>query len=535
MGDDINLLVVDDEQEICNLLQDVLNTEGYRVDVCNGGRHALDCISENEYDAVITDLKMPDVDGLQVARAAKERSKETATIVVTAYASLETAIGALRTGVDDYICKPFDIDNIVDVVRRTLSVRVAEKKNKRLLNQLKHANERLLEHEKKLAERVVSASRNLMSSNANLTRRLGELSMLNDVSRTLSNELHFDRLLHLALGIVNEKMGVRATVVMIMDEADRELVVRASQGFEERNLGRSLPVGQGLAGMIAARRVPLLVEDIAKEKDLTPADFEINGFTSVLGVPLMVKDDLVGVMLVYDKTGHRKFTVEDSHVLMTIGSQMATAIENARLYEVLQESTFQTVQALATSLEAKDNYTSGHSQRVTHYAMLIAEKLSLGEKDMENLRYAGQLHDIGKIGITERILNKPGKLTDWEFAAIKDHPVIGERIIKSLDFLEVVRSIIRHHHERWDGGGYPDGLQKEDVPLLARIMAVADAYDAMSTARPYRGALSPKKARDEVSRCSGSQFDPRLVEVFLDVLKNCDHLGEDIEGLGTVL
>ncbi len=535
MTEDVKLLVVDDEEEICRLLSDVLDVEGYDVEVCTDGRMALNRIDRCEYDGVITDLKMPVVDGLQVARAAKGRCRDTATIVVTAYASLQTAIGALRTGVDDYICKPFDIDHIVEVVRRTVAARVAEKKNRRLLSQLKHANERLLEHEKKLAERVIHTSRNLMSSNATLTRRVGELSMLNDVSRTLANELHLDRLLHLALEIVNDKMGVRAAVVMLLDEATRRLTVKAAHGFDESSLGRSIGVGHGLAGTVAASRSALLIGDITKEDTVEPADFEINGFTSVLGVPLMVKENLLGVMLVYDKINRDKFTMDDSHLLMTIGSQMATAIENARLYTVLQDSTFQTVQALATSLEAKDNYTSGHSLRVTRYALQIAERLGIGDKEIGNLRYASQLHDIGKIGITERILNKPGRLTEWEFDAIKDHPVIGERIINSLDFLDTVRKIIRHHHERWDGAGYPDGLFREDIPLLSRIMAVADSYDAMTTARPYRGALSPEEAVVELKRCTGSQFDPRLVEVFLDVLREQDPFSPDVEEMETLL
>jgi len=535
IGEDVRLLVVDDEEEICRLLSDVLDVEGYEVDVCTDGRKALGRIENCEYDGVITDLKMPVVDGLEVARAAKARCSDTATIVVTAYASLQTAIGALRTGVDDYICKPFDIDHIVEVVRRSVSVRIAEKKNRRLLAQLKHANQRLLEHEKKLAERVIHTSRNLMSSNATLTRRVGELSMLNDISHALANELRLDRLLHLALEIVNDKMGVRAAVVMLLEESTRSLVVKAAHGFDESNMGRSLPVGRGLAGTVAATRAPLLIKDITTEQEVEPADFEIDGFTSVLGVPLMVKDNLLGVMLVYDKASRERFTMDDSHILMTIGAQMATAIENARLYAVLQDSTFQTVQALATSLEAKDNYTSGHSQRVTRYALMIAERLGIGEKELDNLRYASQLHDIGKIGITERILNKPGKLTAWEFDAIKDHPVIGERIINSLDFLDTVRKIIRHHHERWDGTGYPDGLAREDIPLLSRIMAVADSYDAMTTARPYRGALSPQEAVDELKRCADSQFDPRLVEVFLEILRDQDPLSPGVEEMETLL
>ncbi len=535
MNDDMTILVVDDEEEICSLLRDVLAVEGYRVEVCKDARRALGRIKSFEFDGVITDLKMPNVDGLQVARAAKTRCPDTATIVVTAYASVQTAIGALRTGVDDYICKPFDIDHIVDVVRRTLSVRMAEKRNKHLLDQLKHNNERLLDHEKKLAKRVIRTSRNLMASNARLTRRVGELSMLNDISKALADEVHLDALLDLALGIVNSKMGVRAGVVMLVADDPNSLVVKASHGFEEPNTNRVLPIGRGFAGTVAARRAPLIIADIANEKEVISAGFETNSFTSVLGVPLMIKENLIGVMLVYDKINREKFTMEDAHLLITIGSQMATAIENARLYTVLQDSTFQTVQALASSLEAKDNYTSGHSSRVTRYSLLIADKLGLGEKDIQNLRYAGQLHDIGKIGITERILNKPDKLTDWEYAAIKNHPVIGERIIKSLDFLDSVRSIIRHHHERWDGDGYPDNLAEEDIPLLARVMAIADAYDAMTTARPYRAALSPEEAAQELRDCSGTQFDPRLVNVFTEILREQDPLSADVEEMGNLL
>lgn len=531
----VRILVVDDEQEICSLLKDVLTAEGYSVEVCNDPKQAVDRINQDEFDGVITDLKMPGIDGLTVARAVKSRCPETATIVVTAYASLQTAIGALRTGVDDYICKPFDIDQITEVIRKAVSVRIAERRNKAILDQLKQSNARLQQHEKKLADRVIRTSRNLMTSNARLSRRVGELSMLNDISQMLSNELNFDRLLELSLKIVKEKMGVRGAIVMLAEASSTALVVKAALGFDHAALGEILPAGKGIAGHVAARREPVIIEDIHADEAIEPADFEVNGFSSVLGMPLMIKDTLIGVLSVYDKTSQDKFSAEDAHLLVTIGAQLATAIENARLYNVLQDSTLRTVQALATSLEAKDNYTSGHSARVTHYSTLLAERLALNDKMLQNLRYASQLHDIGKIGITERILNKPGKLTDWELSAIKDHPVIGERIIQGLDFLDDVRDIIRHHHERWDGGGYPDGMAGEDIPLLARIMAIADSYDAMTTARPYRAALSREAAIGELMRCAGTQFDPRMVTEFLEVLKGEDVFDTDAEELTTLL
>ena len=380
MDEQMRLLVVDDEAEICSLLHDVLMAEGYSVEVCTDSRHALDRIRDRRLrrgDHRPQDARRrrphcrPDRQGLL---------PETATIVVTAYASVQTAIGALRTGVDDYICKPFDIDHIVDVVRRAISIRLAEKKNRLLLGQLRASNSRLQQHEKKLADRVINTSRNLMSSNARLTRRVGELSMLNDMSDVLANELNLDQLLNLALKIVKEKMGVRARMIVLADPrrtARRQRVPRLRR-LDRRKLSRR---ERGSPAPSPRSKQPLLIEDIYREEGVRPADFEINGFASVLGVPLMTKEKLIGVLLVYDKASHDKFTREDTHLLTTIASQMGIAIENARLYAVLQESTLQTVQALASSLEAKDNYTSGHSARVSHYSMRIAAKLGLSEKE----------------------------------------------------------------------------------------------------------------------------------------------------------
>jgi len=178
----------------------------------------------------------------------------------------------------------------------------------------------------------------------------------------------------------------------------------------------------------------------------------------------------------------------------------------------IRASFLNAITALVYALEAKDAYTSGHSQRVTDYATSIGGTLGLSAHDLNVLRYAAQLHDIGKIGITEDILHKPGPLDDGEWQIIRSHPVISERIIQPLDFLKEIRDVVRHHHERLDGSGYPDALAGDDIPMLTRILGVADAYDAMTSRRPYRTrALSPEQAMGEIVRCQGSQFDPRVV------------------------
>jgi putative nucleotidyltransferase with HDIG domain len=230
-------------------------------------------------------------------------------------------------------------------------------------------------------------------------------------------------------------------------------------------------------------------------------------------VPLLAKGRLLGVINVNDKANGQPFAADDVSLLSTIASQVAVTIENARLYQQLRANAFRTVQALVVTLETKDAYTSGHSQRVTDYASAIGRQLSLSAGDLSLLRYAAQLHDIGKIGITEDILQKPGPLDDGEWRVIRSHPVVSERIIQPLDFPATVKGVVRHHHERWDGAGYPDGLKGDHIPLLVRILGVADAYDAMTSPRPYRRRpLSHVEAMDEIVRCVGRQFDPQVVK-----------------------
>jgi len=183
----------------------------------------------------------------------------------------------------------------------------------------------------------------------------------------------------------------------------------------------------------------------------------------------------------------------------------------------IRASFFNAVTALAYALEAKDVYTSGHSQRVTEISVAIAEHLGLPEEGIEKIRLAGQVHDIGKIGVRESVLNKPGSLTDEEYKHVRLHSETGEHILKPIVEDKEILKAVRHHHERYDGAGYPDGLKGERIPLLARIIAVADTFDAMTSERPYRKALTKEAACAEVERCRGTQFDPEAADAFLEV------------------
>jgi putative nucleotidyltransferase with HDIG domain len=187
-------------------------------------------------------------------------------------------------------------------------------------------------------------------------------------------------------------------------------------------------------------------------------------------------------------------------------------------YIDMQDVYLSTVAALATSIDAKDPYTKGHSERVNHYSVQMARELRLPEEQVDMLRYMSLMHDIGKIGIRDNVLNKPGKLTDEEYEEIKKHPEVGYKIVSEIKFISKGADIVRHHHEHYDGRGYPQGLSGESIPLGARIVAVADAFDAMTTERPYKNAMPKEKAIEELRRCAGTQFDERVVEAFIRCL-----------------
>jgi putative nucleotidyltransferase with HDIG domain len=189
------------------------------------------------------------------------------------------------------------------------------------------------------------------------------------------------------------------------------------------------------------------------------------------------------------------------------------------LYTKMRKMYLETIRALAAAIDAKDPYTKGHSERVAKIAVVLATELNLSDRDIENIEYTALLHDIGKIGIDDRILGKSSKLSNEEFKKIKEHPIVGAKIIEPIDFLKNSYETIYHHHERYNGGGYPDGLKEKDIPLCARIIAVADAYDAMGSDRPYRKKLSKEKILKEFTEQSGKQFDPQIVNALMLIFK----------------
>lgn len=358
-------------------------------------------------------------------------------------------------------------------------------------------------------------------------RKIRETVALLEITRAINSTLDLREILEKVVQMTVDLCGVRLCVVYLLEKQTSRFVPAAHYGFIEDGLWedeRAYGFDLGEVGnepekaLQEGRPTPIPSKDAGC---LLPPDLAYeHGVDMVFLYPLSSKEMLIGVFALF-YPGHRteELEREEVEVVMAIAAQASMAIENAALYEDIERSYFSTVKALAKAIEVKDPYTHGHSERVTEYALMIAESLQLDERDKQKLKYAATLHDIGKIGIAGRVLNKPGSLTQEEYTHVKTHPLLGDSIIEPVEFLQGPRPIILHHHERFDGKGYPQGLKGRDIPLCARILSVADAFEAMRSDRPYRKALPVQVAMHELLRNAGTQFDPEMVKLFIDILE----------------
>lgn len=365
-----------------------------------------------------------------------------------------------------------------------------------------------------------------------LEDRIGELHAIFEIDKAITSavdlELVLQEIVHMSVGLMN----ARVSSIILVDEESGCLSVAAAHGLPREYLESGpFDVEGSLAGRVVKEGRPIALESIEAETRKRYADLPgLEELASVLAVPLNLKDRIIGVLQVYTGERHR-FTPHEVNLFTSLASQAAIAIENARLFHSLEEIYIGVITALASAIDARDPYTHGHSARVTEFAVKIAENMGLPEEEKDIIRYASLLHDIGKIGIKERILKKPDKLTEEERREMETHPLIAARILQNVALLEPVMNLVMHHHERYDGKGYPSGLAGEDIPLGARIIAVADAFESMISDRPYRKALPLEEAVAELIRGRGTQFDPRVVDVFLEMLEKGEvGLGKDEVG-----
>lgn len=410
-----------------------------------------------------------------------------------------------------------------------------ERKKNRIIDKLKRSLERLLSANRRLKKdtgRLRWVSRVTKKLKDKIYKKyhdkINELNIAKEelhgiikINNAFSLTSDSKKIINLIAMLTCKIMHTDACTIRLIDEKRNILTIEGGWGFGKNYLSLTpLKLGESISGKVAKIGRPIVIDNLCQDSQIKyPEIVEREGLVSVVAMPMTVKNQILGVITTYTRN-HRHFTEEETKPLAIFASQAAIAIQEARLYDDLHINYFNTMHSLVLAMEARDPYTRGHADRVTRYSIEIAQALDLPEHDIEILRYAGEVHDVGKIAISDLILNKPGKLTPAERAVIQMHPSRGAEMLEPLQFLKPAIPLVRHHHERYDGKGYPDGLDRERIPLMARIMACADAFDAMTSDRPYRKCrMSMEEALVEIRDNMGTQFDPRIAKVFIRIIK----------------
>ncbi len=348
------------------------------------------------------------------------------------------------------------------------------------------------------------------------------LELIYEVSKKVGSLPRMTEMLEQVITMTQQPLNASAASILLFRNNDQELYFEVASGPVGKALRQvKLSTQYGIAGQVARTGKPLVVNDVSRSENFHKMIDDATGFStkSLVCAPLAVHRKILGVVEVLNKKDGSEFEEQDLEAVISVANTAAMAIENTRLHQTVLDAYKNTIKALAAAIDAKDPYTRGHSQRVMEYTLLAGTYLSFSSEEMETLEYAGILHDIGKISIDSTILNKSGSLNEEEWEIIREHPVIGANLLRGIPFLEKASELVLCHHERFNGEGYPNGLKGEVIPLGARLIAVADAFDTMTTDRAYRAAMTVDHAVEELHNCSGGQFCPIAVKAFTSGLR----------------
>lgn len=351
--------------------------------------------------------------------------------------------------------------------------------------------------------------------NAELKEYKAKLEQLYRAGQELATIDHSDGLIQHTLTLIRDTLHYNDICIFLI-QGERLAFKGGYRSGEDEYVtdAPDMNINDGICGWVAQFGETAVVGDVTKDPRYLNRWEPIR---SELTVPIRSGNEILGVLNL-ESTRMNVFRHEDEELMMTIASQLGIALSNLRHQSELRKAFLQIIEALARSIETKDNVTGGHCERMEDYALQIGENLGLAPERLENLRRAAILHDIGKIGVPGNILEKPGRLTEDEFRVMQEHPTFGANILREVDFLKDVAIIVEQHHERIDGRGYPYGLCGEEICLEARIISVVDAYDAMTSDRPYRRALSKEEAIGELKKHIDTQFDREVVGLLIKFL-----------------
>ena len=505
------LLFVDDEESILEVASEYFKAKGYNILTAENGRIAADIIAGEKIDCCFTDINMPEMDGLELAEHIRTVDNTIPVIIMTGYPSLDNTIRTLKNGVVDFLIKPVNLNQLEICVQRVLRERQLFIKNIFLTKEVE-SKQRIEQLNQELTYKVeeLNTLNRIMTEFASIGTSIDLFKHVVDLSTELT---HADEA---CFYVINE--AIQRPVQVARSIPGGNGGVRLHTGIVAPNGNGSLDISQLILDNCSDDK-PLLIQENKCVQGL-PEDVR-----SMMLVPLAIRKKVFGVLSVAVFNGDVRFSEKDLYYMSFMTHKAAYAIENIALYENIYENLFATLYAFVKAIEARDPYTEQHSNRVTQIAVTLCQAMGGSQEEQDILNVAGQLHDIGKIGIRDDILLKPGRLTDEEFRLIKEHPVIGANIVERLGLWDREKSIIRCHHERFDGNGYPDGLAGKQIPMLGRILSVADVYDAIASDRAYRKKMEEEKILQIIYGGSGTQFDPGVIDTFRSLYQQ-GHLKE---------
>ncbi len=474
---------------------------GFEVTTCVEIEQALLHVQQERPDAVVSETGLPDIDALALCRSVGERASGTPVLLVApgddeAHYSL-----AMEAGAAEYLRRPltpqFMGERLRVAIRKARAARAG-----------------------RVGVDAVAAG-DAAFADRQLRRQELKIQSLFELSRNVVGCLELDDLYQGFLLTAMGQLGLGAGVLYHLDGGRGDRIVEiVSRGIPRAEAQTLLDFRSGLGMFLLKSPHPVLLEP-----DCCPVDlrFEVDRLREAglaVACPMASKGQSVGVALFGGRVSGLGFGADDLLLLAAICNFAGPALDSARLYTELHLTYLSTVRAFVSSLEAKDAYTRGHSERVADYARVLAQSCGFKRHDLDMVVFGGMLHDIGKIGVAEGILNKPGPLTPDEWRVVRGHPEMGARIVSHIEYLAPAIPMILHHHERIDGRGYPHGLTGDDIELGARIVTVVDSFDAMTTHRPYRRAMNTEQASKLLKAHAGRQFDAQVVASFLQLLES---------------
>ena len=467
-----NILVVDDERYICSIIQEALASEKYCIKALSDPAQALEYIEQHPVDLVLTDLIMGEHSGIQVLETTLRHHGDAIVILMTAHPTLETAISVLTRGAYDFLVKPFRLELLKATVKRGL------------------------DHQRVLRENL---------------QLKGQVEFLKVVGAT-GAEVHIKDILMMVARSCKKEMAAAAVGIIETDPASREPISRVHESDDESLSGEVLDDSTIENFTYTKSTQPVIQgEETGKGAEALTRIF--------ISQPLFARRRLHGVINILIRSRFDQFTPGQLDVLSILANSAAASLANHRLYQDLRTSYIEAIRALANAIEARDACTAGHTDRVSAMAELVARHMGWDEHRISDLVMGCSLHDIGKIGVPDSILNKPGKLTDHERKQMEAHPEVGLMIIDGIDLFRPAIPYITAHHESYDGSGYPNGLKGDAIPIEGRLLAVVDTFEAIMSNRPYRKGADLRQAVSELVKYKGIQFDAEIVDIFIDVIR----------------